>query len=130
MPGFRRLSRGSAMGRRRRKMTWEALELGAIGLGVGSKASAYLVLPSETETEFVSPTLVATRLVSAERITTAATQAGWFGVGLIRWSDTNDTVPNGVDQPDPMANGDFDWIIRQVYAFNAGDPAGTIGTPA
>ncbi len=123
MRGFR--SSRPTRSHSRRKMTWEALQINADGMGSGSKASAYVILPSETETEFVSPTLIATRLVSAERITTLVPAGGFaFGIGLIRWSDVNDTVPAIGDTPGPLSNADFDWIIRQVSFFPATTPVG------
>ena len=85
-----------------------------------------MVLPSELESEYVDPTLLATRLCSGIRVTTSPTGAvSGVAIGVIAWDDVNDTVPAAADAPGPYRDSDLDWIARQVACIPVGTPAGT-----
>jgi len=94
-----------------------------------TQTSAFYVLPPSTVRDFFhDPTLMLSRLVwQIRQGATQATTAGFWGIGLIAWSDVNDTVPT--DPPGPVTDGYLDWIFNHITPVPIGTAALLYGPP-
>jgi hypothetical protein len=39
-------------------------------------------------------------------------------LGVITWKDNDDTVPSVTELPDPLLDGEFDWVYHQFFGTN------------
>jgi hypothetical protein len=81
----------------------------------GSVVCDWILTPDETAGIFTDPTLMTTRLRSAIRTYTAApaNAIAVVAIGIIAWDGIEDFGP--AICPDPIVDGDYDWIMRQAY---------------
>jgi hypothetical protein len=85
-------------------------------LAGGGVNCQWLLDPDDTAQLFTDPTLMATRATFAIRLVSSApvNTISTVAMGVIAWdSNTGATPP--IPCPDPLFDGDFDWVLRQTF---------------
>jgi hypothetical protein len=81
----------------------------------------WVIEPNFINQNLTDPTLMASRIIAS--ITTATTSLSFTMIGLIAWNFT-DPFNTPLELPDPLAQTDYDWIIRWGVAWT-----GAFGEP-
>src|ERR1700730_18151951 len=99
-------------------------------MAANSVAAAWLVDPIQVQEEYHSPTVVASRVVVETRLLAAATLGSAMCTGIIVWKGHTTAIPAVADTPDPLVDGDFDWLFRYPLVVATGTPIGTLFSSA
>jgi hypothetical protein len=101
---------------------WEAAQFAGF-VPNGGIFCDWIVEPDFINQNLTDPTLMATRWFGSFQNTFPT--LGFAAAGIIAWNFVDPFLPP-VECPDPISDGDFDWITRFVCTFTAATAVITI----